>query len=78
MVYSMQLSSQNKTQGEGSPVSRKHLESAFKSNLNSVQTPDREQQSQEPITEEQDTQESQPSCNEPFHPKYIIYLSYLW
>ncbi|XP_054479156.1 kinesin-like protein KIF9 [Anoplopoma fimbria] len=59
--------SQNKRQGDGSPVSRKRLESASKSKLNSVQTPEREEESQEPDTESQDTQESQPPGNEPFH-----------
>lgn len=64
----MWLSSQNKTQGEGSPLSRKRLESASKSKLNSVQTPEREHESQEPDSESQDTQESQPPGNEPSHP----------
>ncbi|XP_041817732.1 kinesin-like protein KIF9 [Chelmon rostratus] len=59
---------QNKTQGEGSPLSRKRLESASKSKLNSVQTPEREHESQEPDSESQDTQESQPPGNEPSHP----------
>ncbi|XP_039982541.1 kinesin-like protein KIF9 [Xiphias gladius] len=58
---------QSKTQGEGSPVSRKHLESASKSKLNSVQMPERKLVSQEPDTEIQDTEESQPPGNEPFH-----------
>ncbi|XP_078137277.1 kinesin-like protein KIF9 [Sander vitreus] len=64
----MSRDKQSKRQGEGSPVSRKRLESASKSKLNSVQTPEREQESQEPDTESQDTQESQPPGNEPFNP----------
>ncbi|XP_035853868.1 kinesin-like protein KIF9 isoform X1 [Sander lucioperca] len=60
--------SQSKRQGEGSPVSKKRLESASKSKLNFVQMPEREQESQEPDTESQDTQESQPPGNEPFNP----------
>uniref|UniRef100_UPI0037E99A8C kinesin-like protein KIF9 n=1 Tax=Semicossyphus pulcher TaxID=241346 RepID=UPI0037E99A8C len=55
---------QGKRQGGGSPVSRKHLENSSKSTLNS----EREQESGEPDTESQDTQESQPPGNEPFHP----------
>ncbi|KAM9337165.1 kinesin-like protein KIF9 [Symphorus nematophorus] len=65
---SREKQSQNKRRGEGSPVSRKQLESASKSKLNSVQTPEREQESQEPYTESQDTQESQPPSNELFQP----------
>ncbi|XP_076617869.1 kinesin-like protein KIF9 [Chaetodon auriga] len=65
---SREKQSQNKTPGEGSPVARKRLESASKSKLNSVQTPEREQESQEPDSESQDTQESQPLGNEPLHP----------
>uniref|UniRef100_A0A0F8AI14 Kinesin-like protein n=1 Tax=Larimichthys crocea TaxID=215358 RepID=A0A0F8AI14_LARCR len=57
---------QSKRRGEGSPVSRKHLESASKSKLHSVQTPEREHESQEPDTESQDTQE--PPASEPFPP----------
>ncbi|XP_045913222.1 kinesin-like protein KIF9 isoform X3 [Micropterus dolomieu] len=60
--------SQSKRLGEGSPVPRKRLESASKSKVNSVQTPERE--SQEPDTESQDTQESQPPGNEPLHPDF--------
>ncbi|TKS87572.1 Kinesin-like protein KIF9 [Collichthys lucidus] len=55
---------QSKRRGQGSPVSRKHLESASKSKLHSVQTPEREHESQEPDTESQDTQE--PPASEPF------------
>ncbi|KAL7374132.1 hypothetical protein ABVT39_022718 [Epinephelus coioides] len=65
---SREKQSQNRRQGEGSPVLQKHLESASKSKLTSVQTPEREQESQEPDTESQDTKESQPPGNEPFHP----------
>lgn len=72
MAHSMWLSSQSKRQGEGSPVSRKSLESASKSKLNPVQTPERDQDSQEPDTESQYTQESQPPGNEPFHPEYVF------
>nr|CBN82114.1 Kinesin-like protein KIF9 [Dicentrarchus labrax] len=60
--------SQNKTQRAGSPVTRKRSESASKSKLNSVQTPEKEQELPEPDTESQDTQESQPPGNEPFNP----------
>ncbi|XP_070842449.1 kinesin-like protein KIF9 [Chaetodon trifascialis] len=62
---SREKQSQNKTPGEGSPAARKSLESASKSKLNSVQTPEREQESQEPDSE---SQESQPPGNEPLHP----------
>uniref|UniRef100_A0A8C9XSA3 Kinesin-like protein n=1 Tax=Sander lucioperca TaxID=283035 RepID=A0A8C9XSA3_SANLU len=65
------LAVQSKRQGEGSPVSKKRLESASKSKLNFVQMPEREQESQEPDTESQDTQESQPPGNEPFNPEYV-------
>ncbi|XP_070784645.1 kinesin-like protein KIF9 [Enoplosus armatus] len=60
--------SQCKRQDEGSPVSRKRLGSASKSKVNPVQTHEREQESQGPDTESQDTQESQSPGNEPFHP----------
>ncbi|XP_035512922.1 kinesin-like protein KIF9 [Morone saxatilis] len=60
--------SQNKRQGAGSPVTRKRSESASKSKLISVQTPERDQELQEPDSESQDTQESQPPGNEPFNP----------
>ncbi|XP_029313964.1 kinesin-like protein KIF9 isoform X2 [Cottoperca gobio] len=71
--------SQSRRGGEGSPVSWKGLESASKSKLSSVQIPKREQESQEPDTESQDTQESesqdtqesQPPGNEPFHPDLL-------
>uniref|UniRef100_A0A3Q3M2W2 Kinesin-like protein n=1 Tax=Mastacembelus armatus TaxID=205130 RepID=A0A3Q3M2W2_9TELE len=56
---------QNKRQGEGSPASRKRLESESKSKLSSIQTPDREQESQELDTMTTDTQESQLPGNEP-------------
>ncbi|XP_060920514.1 kinesin-like protein KIF9 [Labrus mixtus] len=59
---------QGKRQGAGSPVMKKHLESASKSTLNSVQMFEREQAAQEPDTESQDTQESQAPGSEPFHP----------
>uniref|UniRef100_A0A7N8XZS6 Kinesin-like protein n=1 Tax=Mastacembelus armatus TaxID=205130 RepID=A0A7N8XZS6_9TELE len=52
-------------QGEGSPASRKRLESESKSKLSSIQTPDREQESQELDTMTTDTQESQLPGNEP-------------
>ncbi|XP_040921443.1 kinesin-like protein KIF9 [Toxotes jaculatrix] len=61
--------SQSKRQGEGSPVSRKNLDSASKSKLNSVHMPEREPESQELDTESQDTQESQLPGNEPVHPE---------
>nr|XP_046227407.1 kinesin-like protein KIF9 [Scatophagus argus] len=65
---SREKQSQNKRQGKGSPVSTKRLESASKSKLYSAQTPEREQESQEPDLESQDTQESQPPDNEPLSP----------
>lgn len=74
----MSLSSQSKRQGEGSPVSRKSLESASKSKLNSVQMPDKDQDSQEPDTESQDTQESQPPANEPFPPESVYEYSLIY
>ncbi|XP_071340945.1 kinesin-like protein KIF9 [Trachinotus anak] len=61
--------SQGKKQREGSPVSRKRMESASKSKLNSIQMPEREMESQELDTESQDTVESQPPANEPFLPE---------
>ncbi|XP_056219631.1 kinesin-like protein KIF9 isoform X2 [Seriola aureovittata] len=57
--------SQSKRQEEGSPVSRRHVESASKSKLNSIQIPEGELESQEPDTESPDTQESQQPGNEP-------------
>ncbi|XP_029385512.1 kinesin-like protein KIF9 [Echeneis naucrates] len=59
----------SKRQEDGSPVSRKHVESASKSKLNSIQMSAREVETQEPDTESQDTQESQPAVGEPFHPE---------
>ncbi|KAF3836313.1 hypothetical protein F7725_028871 [Dissostichus mawsoni] len=60
--------SQSKRQGEESPVSKKRSDSASKPKLNSVQSPEREQELQEPDTESQEPQESQPNGKEPFHP----------
>ncbi|XP_041669850.1 kinesin-like protein KIF9 isoform X2 [Cheilinus undulatus] len=54
-------------QRAGSPACRKHLESSSKSTLTSVQTPEREHESQEPDTESQDTSQSQPPGDEPPH-----------
>ncbi|KAM8823482.1 kinesin-like protein KIF9 isoform 2-T2 [Spinachia spinachia] len=59
--------SQSKRQEEASPVSRKRLESASKPKLNSLQVPEREEESLEPDTEGLDIQESQPPANEPIH-----------
>ncbi|XP_036935132.1 kinesin-like protein KIF9 isoform X2 [Acanthopagrus latus] len=56
---------QNKRQGDGSPVSRKRLESASRSKLNCVQAPEKEPEAD---TESQDTQESQLPGNVPLHP----------
>lgn len=64
----MSLFSQNKRQGDGSPVLRKRLESASKSKLNSVQMPESEQESQDP-----DSQETQQPGNEPFYLEYVFY-----
>ncbi|KAM7369743.1 hypothetical protein PAMP_011043 [Pampus punctatissimus] len=64
---SREKQSQNKRQGEGSPVSRKHLESSSKSKLNPIQTSEREQDSQEADTESQDTQESPLPVNDLRH-----------
>ncbi|KAL6097597.1 kif9 [Pungitius sinensis] len=58
--------SQSKRQEEASPVSRKLLESDSKPKLNSVQMPEREEESLEPDTESRDTKESRPPANEPF------------
>ncbi|XP_010780977.1 kinesin-like protein KIF9 isoform X2 [Notothenia coriiceps] len=60
--------SQSKRQGEESPLSKKRSDSASKPKLNSVQSPEREQELQEPDTESQEPQESQPNGKEPFHP----------
>ncbi|XP_071777619.2 kinesin-like protein KIF9 [Centroberyx gerrardi] len=57
--------SQGKKPGAGSPVPGKPVESASKSKLNCVQTPEKEQEAQEPDTQSQDTQESQPPSKEP-------------
>ncbi|XP_026148288.1 kinesin-like protein KIF9 isoform X2 [Mastacembelus armatus] len=65
IVKSRDKQIQNKRQGEGSPASRKRLESESKSKLSSIQTPDREQESQELDTMTTDTQESQLPGNEP-------------
>uniref|UniRef100_A0A3Q3F715 Kinesin-like protein n=1 Tax=Labrus bergylta TaxID=56723 RepID=A0A3Q3F715_9LABR len=62
------LNENDKRQGAGSPVMKKHLESASKSTLNSVQMFEREQAALEPDTESQDTQESQAPGSEPIHP----------
>ncbi|XP_030254708.1 kinesin-like protein KIF9 [Sparus aurata] len=56
---------QNKRQGDGSPVSRKRLESASRSKLSCVQAPEKEPEAD---TESQDTQESQLPGNAPLHP----------
>ncbi|GAA6215150.1 kinesin-like protein KIF9 [Lates japonicus] len=61
-------SSQSKRQGDGSPVSRKRLESASKSKLNPAQTPEKEVEPQEPDTESQNTEELHPPGNEPLQP----------
>ncbi|XP_067342305.1 kinesin-like protein KIF9 isoform X2 [Channa argus] len=67
-IKSRDKPSQNKRQGEGIPFSRKQMESASKSKLNSVQTPERQQVTQpEPDTECSDTQEPQQPGNEPFY-----------
>ncbi|XP_056289393.1 kinesin-like protein KIF9 [Pseudoliparis swirei] len=50
----------------GSPVSRSRLESVSKSKLNSVQTPEPEDESREPEPEGRDARESQPPANDPF------------
>lgn len=75
LMAHMRLSSQTKKQGEGSPVSRKRLESASKSKLNPIQTPEKEPESQEADTESQDTQESQPPVNEACQAEYVCYIS---
>lgn len=66
MAPSMGFSSQNKRQGDGSPVSRKRLESASRSKLSCVQAPEKEPEAD---TESQDTQESQLPGNAPLHPE---------
>ena len=74
MTHSMWLSSHSKRQGEESPVSKKRSDSASKPKLNTVQSPEREQELQEPDTESQEPQESQPNGKEPFHPEYVFVL----
>ncbi|KAM3593188.1 uncharacterized protein V6R79_007450 [Siganus canaliculatus] len=61
---------QNKTRGGGSPVSRRSLESSLKSKLSPVQTSEREQESQEPDTENVDQQET---CARLLTPKELAF-----
>ncbi|XP_034562174.1 kinesin-like protein KIF9 isoform X2 [Notolabrus celidotus] len=56
---------QSKRQGTESPALRKNVESASKSTLNSVQTPEGELESEEPDTESQDRQEPFPPDTPP-------------
>ncbi|KAF3703731.1 Kinesin-like protein KIF9 [Channa argus] len=75
-IKSRDKPSQNKRQGEGIPFSRKQMESASKSKLNSVQTPERQQVTQpEPDTECSDTQEPQQPGNEPFYVEYVYEIT---
>ncbi|KAK2859641.1 hypothetical protein Q5P01_004261 [Channa striata] len=72
-MKSREKSSQNKRQGEGTPISRKQMESASKSKPNSVQIPEKQQVTQaEPDTESADTQESQQPGSEPFYPEHVF------
>lgn len=59
-------------------MSKKRVESASKSKLNPVQTPEKEQESQEVDAESHDTQESQPAISEPFQTEYVSCVSVLF
>ena len=67
MTHSMLLSSRSRRRGEGTLVSTRPVESASKSKLNSIKTPEREPDPLEPDT---DTQEL--SANEPFQSEYVF------